>query len=35
MANKTQEQGDLYLIDWITFQGGISEGIFLKSPSTV
>lgn len=30
MTNKTQVQGDFYLTDWITFQGGINEGIFFK-----
>lgn len=35
MTNKTQVQGDFYLTDWITFQGGINEGMFfLKSLST-
>lgn len=28
MTNKTQVQGDFYLTAWITFQGGINEGMF-------
>lgn len=35
MTNKTQVQGDFYLTDWITFQGGFNEEMFLKPPSAV
>lgn len=35
MTNKTQVQGDFYFTDWITFQGGINEGMFLKPLSAV
>lgn len=30
MTNKTQVPRGFYLTDWITFQGGINEGMFLK-----
>lgn len=33
MTNKTQVQGDFCLTDYVTFQGGINEGMFLKSLS--
>lgn len=35
MTNMTQVQGDFYHTDWITFQGGINEGVFFKPLSAV